>query len=233
MSAKLLRFRNLRIAWTVGWGLLAAILIVLNVWSCWWWDRCYVPGNRLGVQINSDAGHVVLMIGPSEPTVNKVILGHLPSSGPADVFYDNDILGFYFKREPASLRLDTPYWFIVIVVVVIAASLWVPWCSKRFSLRAMLIATTLVAVVLGLIAWLRLTSRVVGNYLSAAIRHSIHAAIGSEIAVSTEPITIPRLFPSAMALPKANNADNTAPQNSTRTKRLDLSTLPPPSRSVF
>jgi len=157
VSAKPLRFRRPRIAWTVGWGLLAAILIVLNVWSCWWWDRCYVQGKQFGAQINSDAGRVVIVVGPREPTVTAVITGHLASSGPADPFYDNDILGFYFKRELASLRLDIPYWFIVVIVVVIAASPWLPWWSKRFSLRTMLIATTLIALVLGLIAWLRLT----------------------------------------------------------------------------
>jgi Na+/melibiose symporter-like transporter len=149
-----MRFRKLRIAWSIARGLLAVLLILLNVWSCWWWDRCYLQGTRTGVQINSDAGHVVLVIGPSEPTVNKVILGHLPSAGPADSFYDNDVLGFYFKRETTSLRLDIPYWFIALLVMAIAASPWLPWWSKRFSLRTLLIATTLVAVVLGVIVWL-------------------------------------------------------------------------------
>jgi hypothetical protein len=131
-----MNFRKLRIAWSVGWGLLAAFLLALNVWSCWWWDRCYVPGKNFGVQINSDAGHVVLMIGPSEPTVNKVILGRLPSAGPAGVFYDDDILGFYFKRGSASLRLDIPYWFLVLLVTAIAASPWLSRWSKRYSLRS-------------------------------------------------------------------------------------------------
>ena len=34
---------------------------------------------------------------------------------------------------------------------------WLPWMPGRFSLRTLLIATTLVAVVLGLIVWLRRT----------------------------------------------------------------------------
>ena len=149
------RFRKLRIAWSVGWGVVAVLLLVLNVWSCWWWDRCYLQGKRLGVQINSDAGHVVIVVGPKEPSVTEVITGHLPSSGPADPFYDNDILGFYFKRTPNGLRLDIPYWFIVLLSTAIAAAPWLPWWPKRFSLRTLLIATTLVAVGLGLMVWLR------------------------------------------------------------------------------
>jgi len=148
-----MRFRKLRIAWSVVWGVVAAMLLALNVWSCWWWDRCYVPGQRTGVQINSDAGHVVLMVAPSEPTVNSIILGHLPSPGPADTFYDNDVLGFYLKRGPASLRLDVPYWFLVLLASALAALPWLPRWSKRFSLRAMLIAITLIAVGLGAVAW--------------------------------------------------------------------------------
>jgi hypothetical protein len=144
-----MRFRKLRIAWSVLWGLLAVIVLALNVWSCWWWDRCYLQGARYGVQINSDAGHLVLVIGPSEPTVKTMILGHLPSIGPADVYYANDVFGFYWKEDFGSLRLDIPYWFLVLVVTAIAASPWLPWWSKRFSLRTLLISMTLAGLLLG------------------------------------------------------------------------------------
>jgi hypothetical protein len=107
----------------------------------------------LGVQINSDSGHVVLVVGPMEPTVKSFITGHLPSHGSTDAFYDGDILGFYFKRTPNGRRLDIPYWFIVLLNAAIAAAPWLPWWSKRFSLRTLLIATTLIAVALWLIVW--------------------------------------------------------------------------------
>ena len=45
-----------------------------------------------------------------------------------------------------------PYWVIVFSAAACASMPWLPW---RFSLRTLLIATTLVAVVLGLIVWLR------------------------------------------------------------------------------
>jgi hypothetical protein len=46
---------------------------------------------------------------------------------------------------------NVPFWFLVGVSVLLSGA---PWRLRaRFSLRTLLIATTLVAVVLGLIAW--------------------------------------------------------------------------------
>jgi hypothetical protein len=42
-----------------------------------------------------------------------------------------------------------PYWFAVVTFGFVAAAPWVRW-SKRFRLRALLMATTIVAVLLGL-----------------------------------------------------------------------------------
>ena len=51
-------------------------------------------------------------------------------------------------------QLFIPYWMLVLSALVVDA---VPWV-KRYSLRTLLIATTLVAVVLGLIVWMSQTS---------------------------------------------------------------------------
>jgi hypothetical protein len=44
-----------------------------------------------------------------------------------------------------------PIWLLVAASVVVAALPWLTWWSTRFSLRTLLIATTLVAVVMGVI----------------------------------------------------------------------------------
>lgn len=43
-------------------------------------------------------------------------------------------------------------WLIVLIVQALGAVPWLPWPS-RFSLRTLLIATTLVASALGLVVW--------------------------------------------------------------------------------
>jgi hypothetical protein len=48
--------------------------------------------------------------------------------------------------------IQVPYWFIVLVTAAFSVAPWIQW-SKRFSLRTLLIAMTLVAVVLGLVVW--------------------------------------------------------------------------------
>lgn len=41
-----------------------------------------------------------------------------------------------------------PHWFLVLTAASLVAFPWLPWWSPRFSLRTLLVATTLVAVVL-------------------------------------------------------------------------------------
>ena len=52
----------------------------------------------------------------------------------------------------AQLLRDRAHWLPALLFAAVAA---IPWLRWRFSLRTLLIATTLVAVVLGLIVWLR------------------------------------------------------------------------------
>jgi hypothetical protein len=46
--------------------------------------------------------------------------------------------------------LVVPYWFLVLSSAVLVA---LPWLNLQFSLRSLLIATTLIAGLLGLLAW--------------------------------------------------------------------------------
>ena len=43
-----------------------------------------------------------------------------------------------------------PYWMLTLLLSIVGLTPWLPWSSLRFSLRTLLIATTLLAVVLGL-----------------------------------------------------------------------------------
>jgi hypothetical protein len=49
------------------------------------------------------------------------------------------------------LHCSVPHWFAIGIVTALIPVIWLRW---RFSLRTLLIATTFVAVVLGLIVWL-------------------------------------------------------------------------------
>ncbi|HEX4414833.1 MAG TPA: hypothetical protein VH107_14460, partial [Lacipirellulaceae bacterium] len=56
-----------------------------------------------------------------------------------------------FNFATADFRI--PHWLFVLLSGTLWAVSW-PYWSNRFTIRSLLIATTLVAVVLGLIVWL-------------------------------------------------------------------------------
>ena len=71
---------------------------------------------------------------------------------------------YFYDSFEGRLRITTPqywesrafgisYWMCITVFVRLAALPWLPW-SNRFSLRTLLIATTLVAVGLGVVVWM-------------------------------------------------------------------------------
>ena len=62
---------------------------------------------------------------------------------------------WYFKSDMKSrfgwwLHISVPHWFLTTIFAIAATAPWIRW-SKRFSLRTLLLLTTLVAVVLGLV----------------------------------------------------------------------------------
>jgi hypothetical protein len=62
------------------------------------------------------------------------------------------VWGFGASRAGATIKfLFLPYWTIVLGASAISLLPWTLWLRFRFSLRTLLIATTLVAIVLGLI----------------------------------------------------------------------------------
>jgi hypothetical protein len=58
---------------------------------------------------------------------------------------------FRYRRmwQGRELNMIAPYWFLVPVTCMLAATPWIRW-SKRFSLRALLISTTVIAIVLAI-----------------------------------------------------------------------------------
>lgn len=60
----------------------------------------------------------------------------------------NTFLGFAAARDGDLSLVNVPYWFLA---AAFAAVPWIPW---RFSLLALMIATTLVAAMLGLVVWM-------------------------------------------------------------------------------
>ena len=138
--------RKLRIAWSVGWGLVAVLLCVL-------WVRSYTLAYVFGV--NSNHGFATsqgtLLLNKPIGLLQKMSTGTIsPNRGhngrwgifhcPLDVF--NLVLG--------SGGVAIPIWAAVVTLALLALVAWTP---TQFSLMFVFIAMTLVAVVLGLCVW--------------------------------------------------------------------------------
>jgi hypothetical protein len=59
---------------------------------------------------------------------------------------------FAWERDRISLHIVLPHWLFAIAAMMTGAAPWIRW---RYSLRMLLIGTTLVAITLGLIVLLR------------------------------------------------------------------------------
>ena len=73
------------------------------------------------------------------------------NSGPPEYVKSKWIFTYDSRPYPFA-SLSAPHWFVALLAVGISI---LPWLRWRFSLRTLLIATTLVAVVLGVVVWLR------------------------------------------------------------------------------
>jgi hypothetical protein len=135
-----MRFRKLRIAWSVFWGLASVLLIVLWVRSYWRIEYIRAGAPPPCIEIKSAGG--------------KFHFYRFSSAGKA--FFDFESLS-YIEGDPTfatntwdsydSWYIVIPDWFATVAATMLGTTPWLRW---RFSLRTLLIATTLVAVVLGL-----------------------------------------------------------------------------------
>lgn len=161
------QLRYLTIGWTVFWLLACILLIVL-------WGRSYSVADICGLTFNfekrtnfaSEKGRIFLIIldcqtyiwaigKPREWDIRSEPLSHLyPTARTEQELLQQmnvpKFPGFYFKSLGGFYKIVVPHWFVIVVATSVAAF---PWCLWQFSLRSLLIFTTLVAVGLGVIVW--------------------------------------------------------------------------------
>ena len=158
-----MNYRKLRIAWSVGWGVVAVLLCVLWVRSYSRVDDVRHAGSTI-TQVASYRGWIHAIHFPAvTQTTNENWLVSTPINdiadleGPLDFFFRN---AGYFYAPMGFAQQDwfqsgdfaiVPQWIVTTFCGTIAI---IPWLRFRFSLRTLLIATTLVALLLGLFVWL-------------------------------------------------------------------------------
>jgi len=146
-----MRFRKLRIAWSVGCGIACVLLIVLWVRSYWRIDSLFAIGSQPQFfAVGSERGVVAVKGNPSLLALLSSADWKLQRFPPGPEPPKLGFLDFYYETtKQQGTRLRFPIWFLVLLSAIAVATPWI----RRFTLRTLLIATTLVAVVLGLIVY--------------------------------------------------------------------------------
>ena len=146
-----MRFRNLRIAFST--TCLLACLLLIALWVRSYWKRTSVeilvtPANRY--YLHSTSGTVVI---EREARVFDGI-EFLPVYGRSDYspLATNAGLKIISDSNGDVHATSISYWLLLTTNLVLSAAPWIKW-STRFSIRTMIIATTLVALGLGVIVW--------------------------------------------------------------------------------
>jgi hypothetical protein len=161
------RFRKLRIAWSV-WCVIACVLLVV-LWLRSYWRFDEAEGHVLGkpIRLLMASGHLRLdLLAFGRPpkkfewSSNTIEQNGWVGLNPLDKDGGTSISCKLFNFSMSARR--TFAWMPFSIAVLLTATLaGIPWITavRRFSLRTLLIATTLVAVVLGIIAYSSTVSR--------------------------------------------------------------------------
>jgi hypothetical protein len=146
-----MKYRKLRIAWSVAWGVLCLLLV-----AYWAWSYSGPHGGlmrstpTLKYEHYSHDGRLIILKAPRfyAPGGAEVLMGY-----PEELFSDSTKTMLKIGRYASGRNswISVPYLLPVSVVLIFASLTWLPW-SSRFSLRSLLIGITVVAVLLGLIA---------------------------------------------------------------------------------
>jgi hypothetical protein len=159
--------KGLRIAWTVWWGVVCVLVVMLWVRSYIFFDRCNVPMPRQsGISATTGQGEMQFRVDFVTTGWNRTFWW--PKGLPLDEkagreriarnrerwlqILNHSLLGFGFRTTPDFWLVITPLWFVVLLFVTLAYFPWFP-LSWTFSLRNLLIATTLIAILLRLIVY--------------------------------------------------------------------------------
>ena len=148
--------RYLRIVFSATCLIACVLLIVLWVRSYWWYDiyAFESSGNHTYVFLVSSADGVINTVGiPNDGALfHCSILADLSSAPKTGVM--SGVTTFELVSTGQRTDISFPHWFPIFLLALLAGIPWLPWWSNRFSLRTLLIATTLVALMLGLIVWI-------------------------------------------------------------------------------
>jgi hypothetical protein len=142
---------KLRIAWSVAWGLAAVLFAALCVRSFWWCYGYSLPRmGRVVLVATSLRGDIMLCWSENPYDADGGYFTSCPANEYAGrEYFSGRDYWFRFESGSQAFSIFLPMWVPIVMSVGLGVSPWLRW---HFSLRTLLVATTLIAVGLGLFA---------------------------------------------------------------------------------
>jgi hypothetical protein len=142
--------RKLRIAWSLIFGSLFVLMVAWWIRSYWWQDQGFVkltPWEH--IKYNAVEGRMCLWIEHS-PVKRWFDWWGRPIQVRTGPNIPNRIPWFNVGFWPHMTRIYAAHCFLAIAFGSLAA---IAWCPRRFNTRGLLVATAIMATVLGVIVW--------------------------------------------------------------------------------
>ena len=140
--------RYLRITAAVFFALLVIGFVALWVRSHYWFDGAFIPIADGHLSIGSNRG--ICCGGITLGTKIGLLLWQLPAEEYQSDWHERSPLGFNLQyRGPSGYGIDCSHWFLAASSLGLAA-LFAFKRTWRYSLRTILVATMLLAAILGL-----------------------------------------------------------------------------------
>ena len=147
-----MKHRNLRIAWSVACGIAAVLLVALWMRSYWVEDFCEWSSQSKNYGVFSDNGRLSLQRAEFIAMQFDFQYGEISASEGMNSSTAPSAFGASLNAWESGWFASISYAWGLPILGVAAMCPWFPW-SKRLGLRSLLIATTLVAVGLGAVAY--------------------------------------------------------------------------------
>jgi hypothetical protein len=155
--------RYLRIVWSAFFGILCLLLIWLWVRSFTFGDVLYTPVSHTRLSVFG-SGRGGISFSPYVPCVEDYLgvryyelrteaIDEQVKERWNKLPWSARVLRIGVLRNGAITSILLPHFLFVAMTILAAAAPWIPNWKWRFSIRTLLIFTTVVAVVLGLIVW--------------------------------------------------------------------------------
>jgi hypothetical protein len=151
-----MKYRRLRIAFSAMCGVLCLLLIALWVRSWTWQDDCgYAFADTRELRFISVNGLVDFHCGYDPFAETPVGEWFVYSDRIDDIYLEGEVPTTQWKLKLFEDEVigRIPHWFPILMFALAGILPWLAWLPWRFSLRTLLIAMTLVAILLGLIVY--------------------------------------------------------------------------------